>query len=321
MPGRVTQPKSDGGAATTTPPARARPRPPSSTEGETEPAPTLIAPPAASRPVRPGPHRPPHPAPQPPGARRGRPARMRAARPAKGAGVIIPRRPLQPRQRRAYCSQPGGAALAALRKFPFRDWVRAPMAPPPGRGRGLPCRVPQVSGWGSLVPAVPSSRMALSSERFGAIVGRTVKITLKCGVFQGVLQHVNPDRSLLLRTGRRRRRRRAGPRRAASPQLVRGSGRGAGRPGAVSPVAEGRELENGRLARRWTLRHRWRGKADTPSVSAGAFREAKRALGRRKRKVGVSSTCLCSQLWDRVGVAALSCALLGARSSYGNPLL
>ncbi|XP_049681213.1 piRNA biogenesis protein EXD1 isoform X1 [Accipiter gentilis] len=42
--------------------------------------------------------------------------------------------------------------------------------------------------------------MALSSERFGAIVGRTVKITLKCGVFQGVLQHVNPDRSLLLRT-------------------------------------------------------------------------------------------------------------------------
>lgn len=285
------------------------------------PSPHRLLSPRPPRPVRPGPHRPPHPAPQPPGARRGRPARMRAARPAKGAGVIIPRRPLQPRQRRAYCSQPGGAALAALRKFPFRDWVRAPMAPPPGRGRGLPCRVLQVSGWGSLVPAVPSSRMALSSERFGAIVGRTVKITLKCGVFQGVLQHVNPDRSLLLRTGRRRRRRRAGPRRAASPQLVRGSGRGAGRPGAVSPVAEGRELENGRLARRWTLRHRWRGKADTPSVSAGAFREAKRALGRRKRKVGVSSTCLCSQLWDRVGVAALSCALLGARSSYGNPLL
>ncbi|XP_068801988.1 piRNA biogenesis protein EXD1 isoform X2 [Struthio camelus] len=43
-------------------------------------------------------------------------------------------------------------------------------------------------------------RMALSSEHFGAILGRTVKITLKCGVFQGVLQHVNPDRSLLLRT-------------------------------------------------------------------------------------------------------------------------
>uniref|UniRef100_A0A663EEP9 Exonuclease 3'-5' domain containing 1 n=1 Tax=Aquila chrysaetos chrysaetos TaxID=223781 RepID=A0A663EEP9_AQUCH len=42
--------------------------------------------------------------------------------------------------------------------------------------------------------------MALSSEHFGAILGRTVKITLKCGVFQGVLQHVNPDRSLLLRT-------------------------------------------------------------------------------------------------------------------------
>ncbi|XP_074886824.1 piRNA biogenesis protein EXD1 isoform X4 [Buteo buteo] len=42
--------------------------------------------------------------------------------------------------------------------------------------------------------------MALSGERFGAVVGRTVRITLKCGVFQGVLQHVNPDRSLLLRT-------------------------------------------------------------------------------------------------------------------------
>ncbi|KAM6444468.1 piRNA biogenesis protein EXD1 [Rhynochetos jubatus] len=42
--------------------------------------------------------------------------------------------------------------------------------------------------------------MALSSERFRAVLGRTVKVTLKCGVFQGVLQHVNPDRSLLLRT-------------------------------------------------------------------------------------------------------------------------
>ncbi|XP_075610586.1 piRNA biogenesis protein EXD1 isoform X6 [Balearica regulorum gibbericeps] len=42
--------------------------------------------------------------------------------------------------------------------------------------------------------------MALSSERFGALLERTVKVTLKCGVFQGVLQHVNPDRSLLLRT-------------------------------------------------------------------------------------------------------------------------
>ncbi|KAM6358591.1 piRNA biogenesis protein EXD1 isoform 3-T7 [Alca torda] len=45
----------------------------------------------------------------------------------------------------------------------------------------------------------PSRRMSLSSERFGAVLGSTVKITLKCGVFQGVLQHVNPDRSLLLR--------------------------------------------------------------------------------------------------------------------------
>ncbi|NXO52279.1 EXD1 protein, partial [Aramus guarauna] len=32
------------------------------------------------------------------------------------------------------------------------------------------------------------------------LLERTVKVTLKCGVFQGVLQHVNPDRSLLLRT-------------------------------------------------------------------------------------------------------------------------
>ncbi|XP_075008262.1 piRNA biogenesis protein EXD1 isoform X2 [Calonectris borealis] len=42
--------------------------------------------------------------------------------------------------------------------------------------------------------------MALSGERFGALLEKTVKVTLKCGVFQGVLQHVNPDRSLLLRT-------------------------------------------------------------------------------------------------------------------------
>ncbi|XP_057259980.1 piRNA biogenesis protein EXD1 isoform X3 [Pezoporus wallicus] len=42
--------------------------------------------------------------------------------------------------------------------------------------------------------------MALSSEGFSALLGRAVKVTLKCGVFQGVLQHVNPDRSLLLRT-------------------------------------------------------------------------------------------------------------------------
>ncbi|KAM9290029.1 piRNA biogenesis protein EXD1 isoform 2-T2 [Cariama cristata] len=41
--------------------------------------------------------------------------------------------------------------------------------------------------------------MAVSSESFGALLERTVKVTLKCGVFQGVLQHVNPDRSLLLR--------------------------------------------------------------------------------------------------------------------------
>ncbi|KAM9653799.1 piRNA biogenesis protein EXD1 isoform 2-T2 [Morphnus guianensis] len=82
------------------------------------------------------------------------------------------------------------------------------MAPPTPRGRGLSvppqsvrCCVPQVSRWGSPVPAAaPGCCMALSSEHFGAILGRTVKVTLKCGVFQGVLQHVNPDRSLLLRT-------------------------------------------------------------------------------------------------------------------------
>lgn len=108
---------------------------------------------------------------------------------------------------------------------------------------------------------------------------------------------------------------------AAPPQLVRGSGRGAGRPGAGSPVAEGRELASGRLARRWALRHRGPGKGDTPSGSAGAFREEKRALGRIKREVGVSSTRPCSQLRGREGVAAPSCALLGARSSYGSPLL
>ncbi|OPJ82945.1 exonuclease 3'-5' domain-containing protein 1 isoform B [Patagioenas fasciata monilis] len=42
--------------------------------------------------------------------------------------------------------------------------------------------------------------MALNSERFGSLLGRAVRVTLKCGVFQGVLQHVNRDRSLLLRT-------------------------------------------------------------------------------------------------------------------------
>ncbi|KAM8807805.1 piRNA biogenesis protein EXD1 [Eudromia elegans] len=42
--------------------------------------------------------------------------------------------------------------------------------------------------------------MALGSEHFGALLGRTVKVTLTCGAFQGVLQRVNADRSLLLRT-------------------------------------------------------------------------------------------------------------------------
>ncbi|XP_032845909.2 piRNA biogenesis protein EXD1 [Tyto alba] len=38
-----------------------------------------------------------------------------------------------------------------------------------------------------------------SPQRLGAFLGRTVKLTLKCGVFQGILQHVSPERSLLLR--------------------------------------------------------------------------------------------------------------------------
>ncbi|KAM9239211.1 LOW QUALITY PROTEIN: piRNA biogenesis protein EXD1 [Leptosomus discolor] len=41
--------------------------------------------------------------------------------------------------------------------------------------------------------------MALSSERFRALLGRTVKVTLKGSVFQGVLEDVNLDLSLLLR--------------------------------------------------------------------------------------------------------------------------
>ncbi|XP_025889235.1 piRNA biogenesis protein EXD1 isoform X1 [Nothoprocta perdicaria] len=41
--------------------------------------------------------------------------------------------------------------------------------------------------------------MALGNECFGALLGRTVKITLTCGAFQGVLQRVNADRSLVLR--------------------------------------------------------------------------------------------------------------------------
>ncbi|XP_074765652.1 piRNA biogenesis protein EXD1 isoform X7 [Athene noctua] len=41
--------------------------------------------------------------------------------------------------------------------------------------------------------------MALGSGRFGPLLEKTLKITLKCGVFQGVLHHVNPDRSVLLR--------------------------------------------------------------------------------------------------------------------------
>ncbi|XP_035183282.1 piRNA biogenesis protein EXD1 isoform X1 [Oxyura jamaicensis] len=42
--------------------------------------------------------------------------------------------------------------------------------------------------------------MALSSSRLGAALGRPVRLTVRGSAFQGVLQHVSPDRSLLLRT-------------------------------------------------------------------------------------------------------------------------
>ncbi|XP_009987003.1 PREDICTED: exonuclease 3'-5' domain-containing protein 1, partial [Tauraco erythrolophus] len=84
------------------------------------------------------------------------------------------------------------------------------MVPPRGRGVGVAREqrrslVPQVWRWESSVraAAAPGCRMAVSSEsseRLTAVLGRTVRLTLKCGVFQGVLQHVNRDRSLLLRT-------------------------------------------------------------------------------------------------------------------------
>ncbi|XP_031449375.1 piRNA biogenesis protein EXD1 [Phasianus colchicus] len=40
--------------------------------------------------------------------------------------------------------------------------------------------------------------MALSFQRLEAILGKSVKLTLTCGVFQGVLQHVSPSCDLLL---------------------------------------------------------------------------------------------------------------------------
>uniref|UniRef100_A0A8B9CD93 Exonuclease 3'-5' domain containing 1 n=1 Tax=Anser brachyrhynchus TaxID=132585 RepID=A0A8B9CD93_9AVES len=47
--------------------------------------------------------------------------------------------------------------------------------------------------------------MAISSPRLGAALGRPVRLTVRSGAFEGVLQHLSPDRSLLLRTGRGRR--------------------------------------------------------------------------------------------------------------------
>ncbi|XP_064318430.1 piRNA biogenesis protein EXD1 [Phalacrocorax carbo] len=49
-------------------------------------------------------------------------------------------------------------------------------------------------------PAVLPRGTARRGGRLGPPLGRNVKVTLKCGVFPGVLQDVNPDRSLLLRT-------------------------------------------------------------------------------------------------------------------------
>ncbi|XP_071600826.1 piRNA biogenesis protein EXD1 isoform X2 [Heliangelus exortis] len=82
------------------------------------------------------------------------------------------------------------------------------MGPPSGRGRRLgvslrplPCSVPPVSRRGGSVSVASGCRgMARSSEHFGAFLERSVKVTLKCGVFQGVLQHLGPERSLLLRS-------------------------------------------------------------------------------------------------------------------------
>uniref|UniRef100_A0A8B9DRQ3 Exonuclease 3'-5' domain containing 1 n=1 Tax=Anser cygnoides TaxID=8845 RepID=A0A8B9DRQ3_ANSCY len=50
----------------------------------------------------------------------------------------------------------------------------------------------------------PPSR-DLGHPRLGAALGRPVRLTVRSGAFEGVLQHLSPDRSLLLRTGRGRR--------------------------------------------------------------------------------------------------------------------
>ncbi|KAM9190249.1 piRNA biogenesis protein EXD1 [Mergus octosetaceus] len=42
--------------------------------------------------------------------------------------------------------------------------------------------------------------MALSSPRLGAALGKPVRLTVRGGAFQGVLQYLSPDRRLLLRT-------------------------------------------------------------------------------------------------------------------------
>lgn len=48
-----------------------------------------------------------------------------------------------------------------------------------------------------------SASMDLSSDYqfLNKILGRTMKITLKCGLFQGVLQHVDSNKSILLSRG------------------------------------------------------------------------------------------------------------------------
>ncbi|XP_054256217.1 LOW QUALITY PROTEIN: piRNA biogenesis protein EXD1 [Indicator indicator] len=55
--------------------------------------------------------------------------------------------------------------------------------------------------WPALGAQHQALRCSVRRQRTpGAILGRAVKVTLKCGVFEGVLQHVSPDRTLFLRT-------------------------------------------------------------------------------------------------------------------------
>lgn len=90
-----------------------------------------------------------------------------------------------PLRSRLLSARPGPAARpsAAPRK----------RAPPPF------CVAPQVRGHRGR-----TALMALSSSRLGAALGKPVRLTMRGGAFQGVLQYLSPDRRLLLRTGRGR---------------------------------------------------------------------------------------------------------------------